>query len=78
MASDLYHRIFVYSAQQAKALKEIHEVNGNRYHLGTVIINGAERKYTSIVRDISEVQYSDARTLIEGDIRHIRYTSPSK
>lgn len=78
MAADLYHRIFVFSAQQAKALKTIHETNGNRFHLGTVIINGAERKYTSIVRDMSEVQYSDARKLIEGDIRHIKHTSPSK
>lgn len=78
MASDLYNRIFVYSAQQAKALKEIHETNGNRYHLGTVNINGAWRKYTSIVRDMSEVQFSDARELIKGDIRQIKYTSPSK
>ena len=78
MATDLDHRIFVYSAQQAKALKDIHETNGKRYHLGTVIINGAERKYTAIVRDMSEVQYSDARKLIEGDLRLIKYTSPSK
>lgn len=75
--ADLYHRIFVYSAQQANALKKIHETDGKRYHLGAVIINGTEHKYTSIVRDMSEVQYSDARKLIEGDIRHIKYTSPS-
>lgn len=78
MAADMYNRVFVYSAQQASALKEIHEKNGDRFHLGTVIVNGVEKKYTAIVRDISEVQYSDARKLIEGDIRHIKYKSPSK
>ena len=77
MAADMYNRIFVYSAQQAAALKQINEKNGDRYHLGTVIVNGAEKQFTSIVRDMSEVKYSDAKKLIEGDIRHIKYKSPS-
>ena len=75
---DMYHRIFIYSAQQAEALKQIHEKNGDKFHLGSVVVNGSEKKYTAIIRDMSESQYSDARKLIEGDIRHIKYTGPSK
>ena len=77
MASDMYNRIFIYSAQQANALRDIYEKNGKKYHLGTVVANGSEKKYTAIIRNMAEVQYSDAVKLIEGDIRHITYTSPS-
>lgn len=75
---DMYNRIFIYSAQQANDLRTINEKNGDRFHLGSVVVNGVEKKYTAIVRNMNEVSYSDARKLIEGDIRHIRYTSPSK
>lgn len=74
---DMYHRVFIYSAQQERELKEIHNKAGNKYHLGTVIVNGSEKRYTSVVRNRSESQYADARVLIEGDIRHIKHTSPS-
>ena len=75
--ADMYNRIFIYSAQQANDLRTIHEKNGNKFHLGSVVVNGVEKKYSAIIRDMNEVQYSDARKLIEEDIRHIRYTSPA-
>lgn len=74
---DMYHRVFIYSAQQESDLKKIHNTNGNKYHLGTVVVNGSEKRYTAMVRNRDEIQYADARVLIEGDIRHIKHTSPS-
>lgn len=74
----MYNRCFIYSAQQAQALRQIHEKNGNKYHLGSVVVNGVEKKYTAIVRNMADVTFVDAVKLIEGDIRHITYTSPSK
>lgn len=76
--ADMYTRSFIYSAQQAKELKDINNVNGNKFHLGSVVVNGVEKKYTSIVRSMDEVQYSDAKELIRGDIRHITYKGHSK
>lgn len=73
-ASSMYHRFFVYSAEE-EALKE--KVHGANASFGTVSVRGVPKRYTSIVRDPSESK-SDAIVLIKGDIRKIKYTPPQK
>lgn len=72
--SSMYHRYFVYSAEE-EALKE--KVHGANASFGTVSVRGVPKRYTSIVRDPSESK-SDAIVLINGDIRKIKYTPPQK
>lgn len=75
MAVDMYNRIFVFSQTQADEKKSI---EGKSTKFGSVIVNGVSKQYTSIALDLDQVRqrYPDAKKLIEGDIRHIRYTEP--
>lgn len=73
-AKTLYFRYFVYS-QEEEALRI--KLFGEDAEFGTVIVHGTPKKYTSIVTDLSNTK-SDAIVVTKGDIRKIKYTSPSR
>ena len=73
-ASSMYHRYFVYSAEEESLQIKVHGVNAS---FGTVSVRGVPKRYTSIVRDPKESK-PDAIVLIKGDIRKIRYTPPQR
>lgn len=71
MISSMYQRYFVYSAEEEALRIKIH---GRNATFGTVMVNGAPKRYTSIVTDMSKAR-SDAIVVIKGDIRKLNYTS---
>ena len=78
-SNDINHRYFMYSREHQDKIKEIESKGGNRnYKFGVVYINGTPRTYTSIVRDPNgyTTLYGDAKVLVSGDIRKIRFTEP--
>lgn len=75
--ADLYQRYFMFSTEHYNKVLEIEKQNGNRnYKFGTVMVNGFPKKFTQIVRDPQNYTklYGDAKVIISGDIRKIRYT----
>lgn len=72
--SSMYHRYFVYSAEEEALQIKVH---GTNTLFGTVSVRGVPKRYTSIVRDPKDSK-SDAIILISGDIRKIKYTPPQK
>ena len=73
-ASSMYHRYFVYSAEEEALQIKVHGVNTS---FGTVSVRGVPKRYTSIVRDPKDSK-PDAIVLISGDIRKIKHTPPQK
>lgn len=73
MADKSYDRIFIFSQEQMDTKKR---VEGPRSKFGTVIVGGSPKTYTDIVKSMSKVQYGDAKVIIQGDIRTIRYFPP--
>lgn len=65
--------IFIFSQQQ---MEEIKKIVGKDARFGTVVVNGARRTYTDIVKSMDNLKFSDAYKLIEGDINSIKYTEP--
>jgi hypothetical protein len=74
VASSMYYRYFIYSAEE-EALKI--KVHGPNASFGTVSVRGIPKRYTSIVRDPKESK-SDAIIVTKGDIRKIKYTPPER
>jgi hypothetical protein len=72
---DLYKRIFIFSKEQMQRRKEI---EGKNVRFGTVTVNGVNKVYTDIVLKMDDVKFSDAQKLVEGDIRKLKYTEPSR
>jgi hypothetical protein len=57
----------------------IEKKSGSNYKFGTVTVNGFPKVFTSITRNPESYTkvYSDAKVVVSGDIRKIRYTEPS-
>lgn len=70
----MYYRYFVYSAEE-EALKQ--KVHGTNAEFGTVIVRGVPKRYTSMVTDMTKSK-ADAIIVCKGDIRKIKYTTPSR
>lgn len=70
----MYNRYFVYSTEEATRFSKIY---GNKATLGTVIVRGVPKQYTSIVSDMSTAPV-DAIPVISGDIRKIKYTESTR
>lgn len=68
-------KTFVFSQTQQLELKKLY---GKNYTFGHVIVNGQKKIYTDILSDISKCRFSDARTLITGELSKIQYTKPQK
>ena len=63
------------------AIKEAEKgiLNNDGGPFGSVIVNGYPKKFTMITRNPETYtqRYPDAKVVISGDIRKIRYTEPS-
>ena len=70
----MYYRYFLYSAEEEALRQKIH---GNNVSFGTVAVNGVPKRYTSIVASMEDAK-PDAIVLTKGDIRKIKYTTPTK
>lgn len=73
METNMYYRYFVHSQEEEERKKR---VSGPNIKLGTVIVRGVPKTYTSIVRNPNDAP-ADALIIAKGDIRKIKYTAPS-
>lgn len=76
--ADLYTRYFMFSNEHLKKIKDLAAKNGERNpELGKVLVAGKYKKYTYMTNDPESycVRYSDAKTVVSGDIRKIKYES---
>lgn len=74
---DIYKRYFMFSREHQDKLKELAKKNGNiNPKFGKVMVGGSYKTYTQIVTnpDTYSSRYGDARVIVSGDIRKIRYT----
>ena len=79
MSDNIYQRYFMFSASHYIKIKETEAKNGNKdYKFGTVIVNGYPKIYTKCTKNPKSYTdvYSDAKILVSGDMRKIRYSDP--
>lgn len=78
ISGDINQRYFMFSKDHFDKMVDIEKKAGNSYKPGTVIVNGFPKKFTMITRDPEQytTRYGDAKVVISGDIRKIRYTDP--
>ena len=73
---DLYTRYFMLSNEHLNIIKELARKNGDMNpKLGKVLVAGNYKKYTHLTNDPESYsrRYSDARVVLSGDIRKIKY-----
>ena len=76
--SNIYARSFIFSNKQMQDRIDIETSKGGKKpSFGTVIVKGVPKIFTEILTVGSKSRYADARTLITGDIRSIRYNDPN-
>lgn len=73
---DMYHRYFVYSAEQKKDKENIAKSMEKVYVPGTTVVKGYTKKFTDIIIDLDRFPYADVQVIIQGDIRKIHHTAP--
>ena len=77
MAVDIYKRYFIYSREQQELKIAMDRKLGKNSKFGTVLVNGVPRRYTDVVTDTSKCKYADSIVVCSGDIRKIKFESPS-
>lgn len=75
--TDMYHRIFIFSREQAEQKKKLDNRMGKLSKFGTVMVNGVPKTYTDIIASMSQAKYADSIKIAEGDIRKMKYTTPN-
>ncbi len=73
---DLYMRYFMFSNEHLNKIKELAIKNGDMNpKLGKVLVAGNYKKFTHMTNDPESYsrRYSDARVILSGDIRKIKY-----
>ena len=73
---DLYTRYFMFSNEHLNKIKELATKNGDMNpKIGKVLVAGNYKKYTHMTNDPESYtrRYSDARIILSGDIRKIKY-----
>lgn len=77
--NDINYRYFMFSKDHYDKIIEIEKKAGNSYKFGEVLVNGYPKKFTMITRNPETYtqRYGDAKVVISGDIRKIRYSEPS-
>ena len=80
MAADMYTRYFMFSYEHLCKLKELAEKNGDTVTLGKVMVSGQFKQFTFLTNNPEAYckRYGDARTILAGDIRKIRYIDPKQ
>ena len=76
--SNMYERTFVYSREQMQQIKKNEAALGNTHpKVGSVVVNGVAKDFTEILPPGRTSRFADARTIITGDMRAIKYTDPN-
>lgn len=74
--ADLYSRYFMFSNEHMQKVKDLAKKNGDFNPIfGKVLVGGQYKMYTMLTNDPESYtkRYSDARTVVSGDIRQIKY-----
>lgn len=74
LTDDMYYRYFIFSKTEFDEKSTLEKKAGNKYKAGKVWVNGFHKPFTSVVRDPSQLRYSDAQIVCKGDIRRIKYS----
>ena len=79
MIKDMNYRYFMFSAEHYAQIMKTETKAGNRFKPGKVLQAYNWMVFTSIVRDPEAYskRYSDAKIVMSGDIRKIKYQEPS-
>jgi hypothetical protein len=72
------YRYFLYSEEQFKEQNSILKNAGKQFVAGTVIVNGARKKYTQLSSTPTIERYIDATIVAEGELSEITYIAPKK
>jgi hypothetical protein len=72
------YRYFLYSEEQFKEQNSILKNTGKQFVAGTVIVNGARKKYTQLSSTPTIERYIDATIVTEGELSEITYIAPKK
>lgn len=71
----IYHRIWIYSSTEEEYLRNSHiGSSSKKFKLGIVIVNGIPKNYTSIIKSMDNMRFSDSIVVTKGDIRKVKYT----
>lgn len=74
--ADLYTRYFMFSNEHLNKIRELASKNGDMNpKIGKVLVHGNYKKYTFMTNnpDVYSSRYADARIVVSGDIRKIKY-----
>lgn len=72
---NMYTRTFVFSKTQHDEILELERKHNNKIKFGQVIVNGISHIYTEMIPPGRQSRFSDARVLIKGDIRKLKFTT---
>ena len=72
---NMYTRTFVFSKTQHDEIIALEGKHDNKVKFGTVIVNGVPHIYTEMIPTGRQSRYPDARVLIKGDIRKLKFTT---
>lgn len=71
----IYNRIWIYSATEEEYLRNSHKgLSSKKFKLGIVVVNGIPKNYTSIIKNMDNIKFSDSTVITTGDIRKVKYT----
>lgn len=71
------YKYFLYSDSEYKEEKEILSKAGKEFKLGTVIVNGTRKNFTSISNNPTIGRYYDCKVVAEGYLDSFIYTMPA-
>lgn len=71
------YKYFLYSETEYKEKQEILSKAGNEFKLGTVVVNGTRKNFTSLSNSPTNARYYDCKVIAEGYIDGFIYTMPA-
>lgn len=71
------YKYFIYSESEYNENKEILSKAGKEFKLGTVVVNGARKNFTSISNSPTIGRYYDCKVIAEGYLDSFIYTMPA-
>lgn len=70
------YKYFLYSEEQIKEKNQALSKTGKVYEPGTVVVNGARKKFTQLSNTNNMPRYIDTKIVAEGEVSGIVYTMP--
>ena len=77
MPEERQYRYFFYSEEQLKEKNQVLYSAGKSFNAGTVIVNGARRKFTQMTNVPELPRFIDAKLVAEGYLDSLVYTQPT-